>query len=119
MKDEVFYKLTPISSYETIEYLQTSISVFKSLKLAYDLAVESSVYVLNDKMVQELIHRKGSNFSLIINLEVNHDVFLIFGHIFNAPIVTISMNIANSISILVLKIYFIHRPVRYIEFFRL
>lgn len=49
----------------------------------------STSYALRDKNVQKLIHSENEHFDLIINEDVSHDVFLAFGHKFQAPVVTI------------------------------
>lgn len=49
----------------------------------------SASYVMSHANVQKLIHRTDLHFDLVINQEVFHDSFLMFGHKFNAPIVTI------------------------------
>lgn len=49
-----------------------------------------SNYSLNSKSVQELIHRDDLEFDLVINEEFFHDAFLMFGHKFKAPTITLS-----------------------------
>lgn len=44
---------------------------------------------LNDTKVQEFIHRNDLHFDLVINEEILHESWLMFGHKFKAPIVTI------------------------------
>lgn len=53
------------------------------------LGRESSDHALGDANVQKLINRNDLHFDLIINEEIFHDSFLMFGHKFKAPIVTI------------------------------
>lgn len=49
----------------------------------------STDHALSSKNVQEFIYRRDLHFDLIINEEIYHDAFLMFGRKFNAPIVTI------------------------------
>lgn len=49
----------------------------------------SAGHALNSKSVQEFIKRTDLHFDLVINEEIYHDAFLMFGKKFNAPVVTI------------------------------
>lgn len=49
----------------------------------------SADFAMNNKNVQKLIHSDDIHFDLVINEEIYHDSFLMFGHKFNAPMVTI------------------------------
>lgn len=54
----------------------------KFMKLAAD-------YALNSTSVKEFINRNDLQFDLVINEEVFHESWLMFGHKYKAPIVTI------------------------------
>lgn len=49
----------------------------------------SAEYALENANVQKFIHNDHSHFDIIINEEFFHDSFLMFGHKYKAPIVTI------------------------------
>lgn len=51
-------------------------------------------HVFSGKNVQRLIHDENAKFDLIINHELFCDSLLMLGHKFNAPAVSISMNLA-------------------------
>lgn len=46
-------------------------------------------YALNSTSVKEFINRNDLQFDLVINEEIFHESWLMFGHKFKAPIVTI------------------------------
>lgn len=62
---------------------------FESLKIFTDFGSSSCAHFLNDKKVQEIIHRNDLHFDLVIHEEVYHDALLMFAHKFGAPLVTI------------------------------
>lgn len=70
-------------------FKQDSFPVFKTVKMFSEFGYISAAYALNDKKVQEFIHRSDLHFDLVINEDILHDAFLMFGHKFQAPVVTI------------------------------
>lgn len=64
-------------------------SVFIQLPIFPMFGKLSSDHSLNDSKVQEFIHRNDLHFDLVILEEIYHDSWLMFGHKFKAPIVTI------------------------------
>lgn len=54
------------------------------------LCTPSSEHGLKSSNVQKIIHSKNLHFDLVINEEIFHESWLMFGYKFNAPIVTIS-----------------------------
>lgn len=46
-------------------------------------------HALGTKNVQEFVRNKNAHFDLVIHEEVYMDSFLIFGHVFKAPVVSI------------------------------
>ncbi|XP_055295942.1 UDP-glucosyltransferase 2-like [Sitodiplosis mosellana] len=64
-------------------------SPFKTAAIFPMFANMSTDYALSSKNVQEFIKRTDLYFDLVINEEIYHDVFLMFGKKFNAPVVTI------------------------------
>lgn len=61
---------------------------FKTLPSVTMIGNKSADHALRHHKVQELIHSTKLHFDLVINEEVYHDVFLAFGHKFNAPVIT-------------------------------
>lgn len=61
---------------------------FKTLPSVTMIGNKSADHALQHEKVQELIHSTKLHFDLVINEEVYHDVFLAFGHKFNAPVIT-------------------------------
>lgn len=51
----------------------------------------SSEHGLKNPKVQQLIHSTNMTFDLVINEEINHDSWLMFGYKFKAPTITICM----------------------------
>lgn len=51
----------------------------------------SADYALSSANVQAFMQRSDQQFDVIVNEEFFHDSFLMFGHKFKAPLVTISM----------------------------
>lgn len=49
----------------------------------------SANYSLASKNVRDLINRNDLHFDVVINEEFFHDSFSMFGHRFNAPVVTV------------------------------
>lgn len=49
----------------------------------------SSEHALNDSKVQKFIHRNDSYFDIVINEDTYHESWMMFGHKFKAPIVTL------------------------------
>lgn len=64
-------------------------SAFSTLFMFPFFGKYSGEHGLNNTNVQKFIHRNDLHFDLIINEEIYHDSWLMFGHKFNAPIVTI------------------------------
>lgn len=56
----------------------------------------SADYALTSANVQAFLKRTDQQFDLVINEEFFHDSYLMFGHKFKAPIVTISMSISEA-----------------------
>lgn len=46
-------------------------------------------HTLSDNKVKELIHRTDLHFDIVVSEEIYHDAYLMFGHKFKAPVVTI------------------------------
>lgn len=51
----------------------------------------SSEHALNDSNVQEFIHRNDLYFDVVINEDTYHESWMMFGHKFKAPIVTLGI----------------------------
>lgn len=62
---------------------------FKNIPFYETATLASSKHALNTKNVQKLIHSNDLHFDLIINNEMFHEAWLMFGYKFNAPVVTI------------------------------
>lgn len=59
----------------------------------YELVTYATgVYGLNHSNVQKVIHSNDLHFDLVINEEMFHEAWLMFGYKFNAPVVTICKN---------------------------
>lgn len=69
--------------------MRVSSSPFFTAALFPRFANMSASYALSNKNVQEFINRTDLHFDLIVNEEIYHDVFLMFGWKYNAPVVTI------------------------------
>lgn len=82
-------------SHEEI-YEGASNSPFKRTSIFPRFANLSSSHALENKQVQEFIHRNDLHFDIIINEEIYHDAFLMFGHKFKAPMVTICKQFRRS-----------------------
>lgn len=66
------------------------VSSYSSIKWLYWLGLDNSEHGLRDPKVQTLIESDNHHFDLIIAEQFFQDVWLLFGHKFNAPIVTIA-----------------------------
>lgn len=60
-----------------------------TVKLYPHIGKISSEYAFSHPKVKEFIHRNDLHFDLVINQELYHDSWLMFGYKFKAPIVTI------------------------------
>lgn len=63
-------------------------TIFMSTMIPY-FGYISADHAFGTKNVQDFMKRKDLHFDLIIHEEVFHDSFLIFGHRFQAPVVSI------------------------------
>lgn len=70
-------------------FKQKSFFTLKTVKIFSEFGYMSAAHALNNKKVQEFIHRNDLHFDLVINEEAFHDAFLMFAHKFKAPVVTI------------------------------
>lgn len=61
----------------------------------------SADYALSSANVQAFLKRTDQQFDLVVNEEFFHDSFLMFGHKFKAPIVTISMPLHSHFNFLI------------------
>lgn len=83
--------------YQTISYTvkqedifnKASDSPIRTAAIFPVFAKISANHSLSDKKVRQFIHSKDLHFDLIINEEVYHDAYLMFGRKFNAPVVGI------------------------------
>lgn len=61
-----------------------------TFKMLYTIADTTTTYALQHPNVQKLIHSTDLEFDLVIGEQFYQEAFLMFGHKFNAPIITIS-----------------------------
>ncbi|XP_013100404.2 UDP-glycosyltransferase UGT5 isoform X1 [Stomoxys calcitrans] len=64
-------------------------SDFDNLKMWWNVGVWTSEHALNDRKVKALIASKDQQFDLVILEQFFHESFLMFGHKFKCPVVTI------------------------------
>lgn len=64
-------------------------SIFSGVHILRDMPKVWNTYAFENQNVQKFIHSTGLHFDLVINEEFFGDSFLMFGHKFKAPIVTI------------------------------
>lgn len=64
-------------------------SLFVTFGLTLNFIKNSNKHGLESEQVQKFIHSKDLHFDLIFIEETLHDAYLMFGHKFNAPIVSI------------------------------
>lgn len=64
-------------------------SLFVTFGRTLNFIKNSNKHGLESKQVHEFIHSKNLHFDLIFIEETLHDAYLMFGHKFNAPIVSI------------------------------
>lgn len=89
---------------------QAEKSPFAALNEMIELFSFSANYSLASKNVHDLINRYDLHFDVVINEEFFHDSFSMFGHRFNAPVVTIckqniqTLNFGCSIKVLILQV---------------
>lgn len=76
-------------------FQQSVESPFKSSVQYLNFCQMSADYALSSANVQAFLKRTDQQFDLVINEEFFHDSYLMFGHKFKAPIVTISMSISE------------------------
>lgn len=62
---------------------------FQIIQLYVDVGYQSTKHALEDKSVQDLIEREDLHFDGVILEQFYHDAFLMFGHKYNAPLITI------------------------------
>lgn len=101
-------------------YTEVSNSPFKTAALLSYFANKSADYALSSKNVQAFINRTDLQFDLVINEDIYHDAFLMFGWKFNAPTVTICkyFELVRFVSlILVLNSEFVTGPYGIANFF--
>lgn len=67
----------------------TSKSVFLKFASTLNFIKNSNEHGLENEQMQKFIHSKNLHFDLIFIEETLHDAYLMFGHKFNAPIVSI------------------------------
>lgn len=90
MKHKTISHLKIVTDKTNTSYFQAMKHLdFAMLTIFPVLGKISSDHALSDANVQKLINRNDLHFDLIINEEIFHDSFLMFGHKFKAPIVTI------------------------------
>lgn len=80
----------PFSGPQEQLFRQSTVSPFKQAIQYFDFLRLSADYALSSANVQAFLKRSDQQFDLIVNEEFFHDSFLMFGHKFKAPIVTIS-----------------------------
>lgn len=66
-------------------------SYFTKISNYEKICTPSSEHGLNTSNVQKIIHSQDLQFDLVINEEMFHESWLMFGYKFNAPVVTICM----------------------------
>lgn len=64
-------------------------SLFSIINEMFGMVSSNANHSLANKNVQDFIHRDDLHFDVVINEEFFHDSFSMFGHRFNAPVVTI------------------------------
>lgn len=64
-------------------------SDFENLQMWWNVGVWTSEHALNDPKVKALIASKDKKFDLVILEQFFHESFLMFGHKFKCPVVTI------------------------------
>lgn len=64
--------------------------VFKHIFYLYRTGLTLSKYGLENDFVKQFIKRKGMHFDLIVANQYNQESWLMFGHKFKAPIITLS-----------------------------
>lgn len=77
-------------------YEQSEINFFEKVMSYETLCRPSSEHGLNDTNVQRIINSKDLHFDLIINEDMFHESWLMFGYKFKAPIITICKSIQLS-----------------------
>lgn len=63
-------------------------SVMKTWRIP-SIGTQSTNYSLSNANVHKFIHKKNLSFDLVINEELYHDAYLMFGFKFRAPIILI------------------------------
>lgn len=63
----------------------------------------SADHAMSSKAVQDFTRQKDLHFDLIIHFEVFHNSFLIFGHLFKAPVVSICKFVYDFSSLLLFE----------------
>lgn len=67
-------------------------SDFGKMRDFEEFGTPSSEHGLQNAEVQKLVHSTNLSFDLVINEEIYHDSWLMFGHKFHAPTITICMS---------------------------
>lgn len=70
-------------------YDKSDINFFQKVASYEELCTPSSEHGLNVSNVQKIIHSNDLHFDLVINEDMFHESWLMFGYKFNAPIITI------------------------------
>lgn len=70
---------------EDLFRMSVDFSIAKVWKIPH-FGTTSAAYSLSSENVLKFIHEKNLHFDLVINEEFFHDVYLMFGHIFKAPV---------------------------------
>ncbi|XP_075152982.1 UDP-glycosyltransferase family 301 member D1 [Haematobia irritans] len=78
-------KYLPVEDIFTLRYP----SDFENLEMWWSVGMWTSEYALNDPKIKALISSKDMHFDLVILEQFFHESFLMFGHKFKCPVVTI------------------------------
>lgn len=113
MNDKIFHLIFLVS---LDDYIFSDPSAFSSLDVLYLFSKSWNSHALEDKNVQKLINSTGLHFDVVILEEFFIDSFLMFGHKFKAPVVTICKFYCQhttisvpALSLIILKILLIPR----------
>lgn len=84
IKKKLVFTVKDEDMYKTVHY-----SPFAVVDAFRSFANASLDYALADNSVKEFIHRTDLHFDLVINEDIYYDALLMFGQMFQTPVVTI------------------------------